>query len=201
MRSVWLTVPILAAGAAFAQPSSGTAIAHTEGAVYLDGQRMPEGESPVPIPDHATIRTEAGHAEIQLSGGDTLFLGERSSVQVHTNRPFNFNRLEMLGGPAVIVTGKMGSMLDCEEPVRLSGGGIFRLDLRPLLGGNECAFKVYQGAAAVQMPSYIAVLTAGQSMGLDQRCGDMTSTGEFDVRKTDGLDQWSRQRTASSAGR
>jgi hypothetical protein len=129
MRSVWLTVPMLAA-AAFAQPSSGSAIAHTEGVVYLDGKRVPQGDSPVPIPDHAIISTEAGRAELQLSGGDTLFLWERGSVQVETYRPFNFNRLEMLGGPAVIVTGKMGSMLDCEEPVRLSGGGIFHLDLR-----------------------------------------------------------------------
>lgn len=201
MRAVCLALLTLAAGATPAQPISGSAITHTEGVVYLDGQRVPEGDAPVSIADHAIVQTEAGRAEIRLSGGDTLFLGERGSIRVDTNRPFNFDRLEMLGGPAVIVTGKMGSLLDCEEPVRLSGGGIFRVDVQPFSGGSVCAFKVYQGAAAVQMPSFLTALKAAQTMNLDHRCGDMIPWSEFDVRKTDALDQWSRERTASSAGR
>lgn len=123
-----------------------------------------------------------------------ILVTAHSPIGAGGDRPYNFNRIQVLGGPAVIVTGKMGSQLDCEMPARLSDGGVFRLDVQPLFGSQVCALKVYRGAAAVQLPSFLVSLTAGKTMHLDHRCGDMIPWLEFDLRKTDELDQWSRER-------
>ena len=153
----------------------------------------------MPVPEGVIIRTASGRAEIHLAAGDTVFLGEQGALRIATNRPYNFNRIEVLSGRAVIVTGEMGSQLQCEDAARLSDESIFHVDRQPLLGGTACDLKVYKGAAAVQLPTLTAVLMAGQSMAVEHGCGDMIPTDKFDIHQTDSLDEWSRRRIALRA--
>ena len=50
-------------------------VAHTEGKVYLNEQRVEPSSTPVHIYNESVVRTEDGRAEIRLSGGISLFLG------------------------------------------------------------------------------------------------------------------------------
>src|SRR5207249_7766419 len=61
-------------------------------------------------------------------------------------------------------------------------------------GEKLCGLKVYKGAAAVQLPSAISVLTSGKFMSLNLDCGDKIPQQKFNIEDTDGLDNWSRQR-------
>ena len=50
-------------------------VAHTEGKVYLNEQRVEPSSTPIHIYNESVVRTEDGRAEIRLSGGISLFLG------------------------------------------------------------------------------------------------------------------------------
>jgi hypothetical protein len=182
-------------------PMTSPVIVHIEGKVYLDGQRV---EAPATLAERSVVRTEDGRTEIRLRSG-ALFLGENSSIRVIDNRPYNFNRLEMLNGSAVVTTGAGSGLVACEDAVTLSDFGVFRLDLHPLPGSqyaeNDCRLRVYKGAAAVQLATVTAVLTSGKTMHLNRRCGDMIPTQEFDIEDIDGLDHWSRQRAGAADAR
>ena len=110
------------------------------------------------------------------------------------------DRLTDLAGSAVVTTGSVGPSLSCVKGVQLSDGGTFRFDVRHVLGENFCQLKVYKGAAAVQMPSFIWVLTPGRAISLNPFCGDHTPRSEFGVTETDALDHWSQTRSTSESG-
>lgn len=59
-----------------------------------------------------------------------------------------------------------------------------------------CRIRVYDGAAAVPLPSVIAVLRSGQALSLDPTCGDMIPTTTFALEQRDDFDRWSRQHTS-----
>jgi len=199
MRRAWLAASFWAL-IANAQPRlNPPVISQLEGTVYV-------GEKPVLQPstllDGSLVRTaEASRVEIRLRGG-VLYVGENSSVRVLENRPYNFNRLEMLRGSAVLMTDSGGSALAvCEDPVKLSEAGVFQFDLRamPESGDGEsvCRFRVYKGAASVQLATLPVVLTSGKSMQLNRRGGDMIPTQQFNTEDIDALYRWSRERTGA----
>jgi hypothetical protein len=111
MKHTWilgLAVVILALAAipAVAQPvvsaKSGT-IAYIEGNVFLDEQPVEVSVSHFPnIQEKSVVRTEEGRAEILLTPGVTLRLGEKGSLRMITNRLID-TRLELTGGSAVVV--------------------------------------------------------------------------------------------------
>jgi hypothetical protein len=111
--------------------------------------------------------------------------------------------LEVLSGPAVLMTDSDGSALAvCEDAVKLSDAGVFRFDLRGIpesqYGENDCRFRVYKGAASVQLPTLAVALTSGETMHLNRRCGDMIPTQQFNTEDIDGLDRWSRERAGAA---
>lgn len=179
------------------------AISQLEGKVYVEEGTLLQ---PVTLLDGSVVRTaKASRVEIRLRGG-VLYVGENSSVRVLDNRPYNFNRLEVLSGSAVLMTDSDGSALAvCEDAVTLSDAGVFRFDLRAipesLYGENDCRLRVYKGAASVQLATLPVVLTSGKTMHLNRRCGDMIPTQQFNIEDIDDLDRWSRERTRTIARR
>jgi hypothetical protein len=85
----------------------------------------------------------------------------------------------------------------CEEEAQLSDSGIFRFDIHRAVNERFCRFKVYEGAAAAQMPSFVWALTNDKTADLNRRCGDHTQRYAFNIEDIDDLDRWSRQRAAS----
>jgi hypothetical protein len=199
------TFVALGAGLASAQHNRPRAVVeHVEGVVYVDEQRLePQAASSFGDKGGSVVRTEDGRAVIRIEGG-RLFLGENSSVRV-IDQPYALVQLGMLTGSAVVIT-KTGigsaAVVTCEEPVTLSASGVYRFDAkRIVMPGQEdyayCRFRVYQGTGAVQLPSFISVLTGGKTMNLNHVCGDHVQTNAFDIQEIDGLDRWSRERAGS----
>jgi len=177
-------------------PAKSGVVAHVEGVVFIDEQRVEASAVPFPIKAHTVMRTEKGRAEIHLSKDGSLFLGENSSVRQIDSGGYKFSRLAILTGSAVLVTGANGSLVDCEDAAKLSDSGVYRFDFNPIRQSTEnvCRFRVYKGAAAVQLPTTIAVLTPGKTMGLNRLSGDMIPTQAFNTEDIDALDNWTRQR-------
>jgi hypothetical protein len=164
--------------------------ARLEGQVYVDDQRA---EAHAAVPDKSVVRTADGRAEIRVRSG-ALFLGENSAIRIFENQSYNFNRMEMIRGSALIQTAANIGLVVCEDTVSLSDSGIFRLDLQRIsqspYGENDCRFRVFRGAASVQLPSFAVPLRAGETMGLNRRCGDMIPTEEFKLSVEDDLLKW-----------
>jgi len=174
-------------------------IAHVEGRVYLDKQRVEPSSTPLYILNpNSVLRTEEGQAEIRLAGGVSVFLGENTAVKRVPSSTYNFSRFEMLSGSVVVTTGEMGSVATCSNEVTLSDFGLYRFDVIPLPGlptsEKLCGLKVYEGAAAVKLATVVSVLTPGKFISLNLACGDRTPLQKFDIEHTDALDDWSRQR-------
>jgi hypothetical protein len=185
---------LIAAASLTASAQSGADLAtitRIEGIVYLDEIATTATGSPV---RDATIRTASGRAVIHLRGNGTLFIGENSAVRVFDNRPFNFNRLEMIDGSAVLATGAGAGMVACEDAVNLSDHALVRMDLHPIpaspYGEHSCRFKVYEGAASAQLTSIATVLRAGKMMALNRRAGDMIPWNDFNSSDRDDFDRW-----------
>lgn len=176
-------------------------IAHVEGKVYLNEQRVEPPSTPIHIYNESVVRTEEGRAEIRLAAGISLFLGEGAAVKRVPSSTSSFSGFEMLKGSAVVTTDEIGVVATCSNEVTLSDSGLYRIDVIPLpeLPTSEkvCGLRVYEGAAAVKLATVVSVLTPGKFMGLNLRCGDRTPLQKFDPQRTDALDDWSRQRIRS----
>ena len=174
------------------------AITYVEGSTYIDGNPAPRPGSVVP--ENAVVRTGKGRAQILFGRGDTMFLGEDSSVRVNHNSDTDSVELEILSGSAVVITGGLGPAVACVQETQLSDAGIFRFDVHRAVGETFCHLKVFRGAAATKMPSFIWVLTTGKAIDLNRSCGDHTPRDEFNVAEIDGLDCWSRERGSMEVG-
>ncbi|HKE27025.1 MAG TPA: hypothetical protein VKB88_31945 [Bryobacteraceae bacterium] len=193
MKYSWIPglVAVFAPGV-WAQPT----VVRLEGQVYLDDRAVERAGGSVP--DSFLLRTEKGRVEVRLREG-TVALGANSSLRVIANRPYNFDKFELLKGSAVIQTGEHGGELQCEDLVTLSDGGVFRLDLWAFPvslapGEHSCRLRVFEGAAAVKLTSFTIALKAGESMGMNAKCGDHTPWDKFDLAKRDDFDRWSWRR-------
>jgi ferric-dicitrate binding protein FerR (iron transport regulator) len=177
-----------------AQPPGATLVM-ADGVLFLDEKSVEPNTTPLVLPDVAVLRTADSRAAVALKRGGWLFLDARSSVRVHGNGVYNFNRLEILSGSAIIASETSAPLVDCESEVRLSSAGLFRFDVRSgdTTGERPCRVRVYEGAAAVPLMTVTNALRAGQSMMCNRRCGDMIPTTEFSPAELDGFDQWARR--------
>jgi len=95
----------LSAFSASAQPvisAKSGVIAYIEGKVFLGDQAIEYSVTRFPdIKENQVVRTEDGRAEILLTPGVVLRLGENSSLKLLTNRLID-TRLELLTGSAVV---------------------------------------------------------------------------------------------------
>jgi hypothetical protein len=174
---------------------SGAALVLIEGTVYLNDRPVEKNAVPAAVPDSAVLRTTQGRAAVALKRGGWLLLDEGASVRVLGNGVYNFNRLEIITGSAIVASGTSAPLVDCENEIRLSSAGVFRFDAKPVDARGErlCQFRVYEGAAAVPLVTVTNALRAGQTMTCNRRCGDMVSTHEFSMSQLDGFDQWARR--------
>jgi hypothetical protein len=197
----WLFV-VVALAAVFApvralsQPvlRAGATLVYAEGDVYLNDQAVEPNRSRVVLPDSAVLSTRQGRAAIALKRGGVLFLDAGSSVRILGNGVYNFNRIEVLTGSAIVVSQTSSPLVECENETRLSDAGIFRFDVQRLNATErQCRFRVFEGAAAVPLVSVTNALRAGQTMNCNRRCGDMIPTMEFSREQLDEFDQWARR--------
>jgi hypothetical protein len=194
-----LVVPTVSAQANATGPAV-AALVQTEGVVYLNDQPVAAGAPPITLGEVAKIRTDAGRAVVALKRSGALVLSDHASVSVLANRVYNFNRIEILAGSAVIVSAQGAPLVACGPDVRLSTAGVFRFDVQapePVDGSTRCGFRVYEGGGTTRGASVDYILRAGERMVLNRRAGDMIPVLTFSATELDEFDRWSRQQAAT----
>ena len=189
-----LGISALAAGsiAALAQSAVISArsglIHYVEGQVFVGGQLVETKFGVFPeVKENQQLKTEEGRAEVLLTPGVFLRLGENSSVRMITNRLID-TRLEFLSGSAVVEADDIAkdnsvTMVCGDATVHPAKKGVYRFDS----GDNE--LRVYDGLAEVTAGGQTVEVKEGHTIALDT-----LEVHKFDKTVTDALDRWSERR-------
>ena len=135
---------LIAAGAASVSPAFGQAVISThsglvhffEGAVFVAGQPLESHFGKfAAIPEGAELRTEQGRAEILLTPGVFLRVGEKSSIRMVSTVLAN-TKVELLTGSAMVESaeaapGTSVTMIYKNWTVRQAREGSYRVDADP----------------------------------------------------------------------
>jgi hypothetical protein len=179
---------------ASAQPvisaKSGT-ISGVDGKVFLDDQEVEPSLTKFPdIKENSVLRTtDAGRAEVLLTPGVVMHVGENSSFRMITKRLID-TRLELLTGSAVVSAVEIAKdtnvTIVCKDGAAvLAKAGHYRFDAEP---GR---LKVFAGQADVQLGDRYIEVTGGKML---QLAGTTAAVEKFDKEDTDSLDNWAQRR-------
>jgi hypothetical protein len=196
MRSlvVGCSLAVLAAGSACAQyviSAHAGVVQYVEGRAYLNDQVVEPKFGQFPdIKENQEFRTEEGRAEILLTPGVFLRLGENSSIRMLSNHLTN-TRFEVLSGSAMIECSDIPKDNSIEavykgNAIRFDKQGLYRIDTEP------ARVKVYEGEAVVTDGSGSLTLKGGKASNLN----GVLLAENFDRKDTDALYNWSDRRAA-----
>lgn len=190
------SVGVLAAGLACAQSVISThsgVVQYVEGSAYIADKPVEPKFGQFPdIKENQEFRTADGRAEILLTPGVFLRLGENSSIRMLSTR-LTDTRVEVLSGSAMVESTEIPKdnavqLVHKNDSIRLVKQGLYRLDTEP------ARFQVFEGEAVVTDPSGQLTLRAGKQTNL----GGVLSAENFD-RKPDDQDalyRWSDRRAS-----
>lgn len=194
--AVGLSVGVLTAGMVFGQAvisSHSGVVQYVEGRAYL-GDKLVEpkfGQFP-DIKENQEFRTEDGRAEILLTPGVFLRLGENSSIRMLSTR-LTDTRVEVLSGSAMIECTEIpkDNAVELEykkDSIRLVKPGLYRLDSEP------AQFSVFEGEAVVTDPSGQLTLRGGKRTNLSGVL--MAENLDRKAEDQDALYRWSDRRAS-----
>lgn len=172
-------------------PSKAGMVTWAEGNVQVGQQALTEpliAQFPY-VKEGEQLRTAEGRAEVLMNPGNTVRVGENSSVRMITNR-FIDTRVELEHGSAVAQWAEY--LKDNGFTVVLKNAtatvvkaGDYRFDAEP------ARIKVYAGAASVAVGGKTIELTAGRMLNL---AGGVAAPEKFNIKETDALDRWAARR-------
>ena len=140
------------------------------------------------IKENAQLRTEEGRAEVLLTPGVVLRVGESSSIRMITNRLID-TRVEFLSGSALVEAADLPkdngvTIVYNDYAVRLMKKGLYRFDSEP------AQLRVYDGEAQVQSAGKTFAVNEGRMLSFS---GEMATT-KFDTKDGDALYRWAKRR-------
>jgi hypothetical protein len=163
-------------------------IHYVEGTVYVGDQQVESKFGAFPeVKEKQILRTEEGRAEVLLTPGVFLRLGEHSSFRMITNRLID-TRLEFLGGSAIIEADDIGkdnsiTVAYKDATIHPIKKGLYRLDSSP------AQLKVFNGEADVMLDDKTIEAKDGHLVELET-----LAMRKFDRNETDALNRWSERR-------
>ncbi|MCL4402539.1 MAG: hypothetical protein M1436_07760 [Acidobacteria bacterium] len=164
-------------------------IHYVEGRVFLGAQQVDTKIGNFPqVKENEQLKTEQGRAEVLLTPGVFLRLGENSAFRMITNRLID-TRLEFLSGSMIlevddILKDNSVTIVDKDATIHLQKKGLYRFDSEP------AQLRVYDGEVAVVSGDKTIEVKEGKALSLD---GEMAVT-KFDKETGDALNRWSRRR-------
>jgi hypothetical protein len=195
---VGLAIGVLLSGSAFAQyviSAHSGVVQSVDGDAYLADQKVQQKFGQFPeIKENQEFRTEAGRAEILLTPGVFLRMGENSSIRMVSNK-LTDTRMEVLGGSVMVecddvqkndAKDNVVMLLYKGNTMLLEKHGLYRVDADP------ARFQVYEGEAVVKGDSGQVTLKSGKETSLT----GVLMAESFDKKATDDLYLWSSQRSA-----
>jgi hypothetical protein len=187
---------VLAAGSAFGQyviSSHSGVIQYVEGRAFLGDKPVDPKFGQFPdIKEKQEFRTEDGRAEILLTPGVFLRVGENSSIRMVSSK-LTDTQVELLSGSAVIESTEIPkdnavALIYKNNNIRLEKQGIYRIDSEP------ARFAVYDGQATVNDGSSQVILKGGKQTILN----GAAVAENFDKKADDqdSLYRWSDRRAS-----
>lgn len=166
-------------------------VQYVEGQAYLDGQpvQLQFGHFP-DIKQDQEFRTEQGRAEILLTPGVFLRLGENSAIRMLSNG-LTDTRVEVLRGSAIVECDQIPkdnsiTLVYKDNSIALSKHGLYRVDTEP------ARVQVYEGEALVRRDSGELTLKSGRQTDL----GNTLLAQNFDKNSGDELYRWANRRAS-----
>ncbi|HZT30653.1 MAG TPA: hypothetical protein VFA33_12250 [Bryobacteraceae bacterium] len=162
---------------------------YVEGRVYLGDKQVESKFGAFPeVKENQVLRTEEGRAEVLLTPGVFLRVGENSSFKMITNRLID-TRLELLKGTAIVEADELlkdnGVTVAYQDAaVRVVKKGLYRIDSDP------AQLRVYNGEASVEAAGKTVAVKEGKLISLDSQL----AMEKFDKTTGDALNRWSRRR-------
>ena len=193
-----LAIGVFLSGSAFAQyviSAHSGVVQSVDGRAFLNDQQIEPKFGQFPdIKENQEFRTEEGRAEILLTPGVFLRLGENSSIRMVSNK-LTDTRVEVLNGSVMVESDSIQKndakdnavmLLYKGNEMLLVKHGLYRVDTEP------ARFQVYDGEAIVKGDSGQVTLKPGKQTGL---AGALMAEN-FDKKSADELYLWSNQRSS-----
>jgi hypothetical protein len=166
-------------------------VQHVEGAAYLNGQPVDPKFGHFPdIKDNQEFQTKEGRAEVLLTPGVFLRMGENSSIRMLSTR-LTDTRVEILHGSAMIECDDVPKDNSIQvvynlDTMQLTKHGLYRVDTDP------ARFSVYDGEAVVKTGDKQITVRSGKEASLDSTLVAQS----FDRKDDDELYRWSDRRAS-----
>ncbi|HVO96580.1 MAG TPA: hypothetical protein VMT15_00860 [Bryobacteraceae bacterium] len=166
-------------------------IHYVEGQVTLDGKTVAPKFAEFPdVKNGSTLAAEDGRAEVLLTPGVILRIGENSSFKMISNSRSD-TVLSILSGAAIVEVGELLpsnaiTLVYNDTRVALVKRGLYRLD-----ADEAGKFRVYEGEARVTDGSQTLVARKGRQVQL----GAVLDMSSFDAKDTDELTRWASRRS------
>jgi hypothetical protein len=198
MKSLYLAALTGALLAAFTLPVAAQSVISAKSGLlsYFEGQVM-LNDQPVEfstthfadVKENSIVSTADGRAEVLLTPGVTLRMGENSSLRMITNRLVD-TRVELLTGSAVVEADMIAkdtnvTVVVGQGSVALPKAGLYRFDASP------AQIKVFKGDAEVEIAGQTKLVSTAHLLSL---ASETASIEKFDPDDTDALDRWSHRR-------
>jgi hypothetical protein len=198
MKPLSLAVLSFALFVAFSMPVAAQPVISAKSGLlsYVEGQVM-LNDQPVEfsttrfadVKENSIVSTLDGRAEVLLTPGVTLRMGENSSLRMITNRLVD-TRVELLTGSAVVEADMISkdtsvTVVVQQGSVALPKAGLYRFDAAP------AEVKVFKGDAEVEIGGQTKVVSSAHMLSL---ASETASIDKFDTENTDALDRWSHRR-------
>jgi hypothetical protein len=195
---VGLATGFLLSGSAFAQyviSAHSGVVQSVDGHASLNGQPLEPKFGQFPdIKENQEFKTEEGRAEVLLTPGVFLRMGENSSIRMVSNQ-LTDTRVEVLSGSVMVECDNTLKNESKDNAVRLlyKGNsmllvkhGLYRVDTEP------ARFQVFDGEAIVKGDSGQVTLRSGKETALN----GVLMAENFDKKAADELYLWSNQRSS-----
>ncbi|MBS1855104.1 MAG: FecR domain-containing protein [Acidobacteria bacterium] len=195
-----LTTAALTFGAlaALAQPvisAKSGLVSKSEGEVYLGDKPIEDSQANFPeVKENQVLSTKQGRAEILLTRGVVMRMGENAAFKMFTNRLID-TRLEVLSGSAIVEAAEMVkdnnlTILAGDATVTVTKHGLYRFDM----AANS--IKVFDGMASVTLNGQTTLVGQGRLLRVQN---GQPVIEKFNKDDTDALDNWSRRRAEQVA--
>jgi hypothetical protein len=184
----------LCASSAFAQyviSAHSGVVQYVEGRAYINDTLVEPKAGQFPdIKQHQEFRTEEGRAEVLLTPGVFLRMGENSSIRMQSTQLAD-TRVEVLKGSVMVECDEVSKddvivLLYKGNTMYLVKHGLYRVDTNPE------RFEVFDGEAIVKGESGQVTLKAGKRTSLN----GVLMAESFDKSTGDELYRWSSRRAA-----
>ncbi len=190
---------LLAIAGAAAQGTAGHsgAVNHIEGQVSLEGKPLAAGllEGIAAVAGQ-TLSTEQGKAEVLLTPGAFLRLGDQTAIKMSTDSATD-TRLELLHGAALVEVVQLGAgrleILDGQVRTTIQSAGVYEFH------ASQPVVAVIVGKARVQSNDHAVELGKGSELTWSGEAAGKESKLARASLAADPLYAWSRQRAEANA--